>query len=181
MPFTVRSIQVAVARLRASRPDETLNIPTEFEHYDTIAAWSFDPVGDWASDPPFAVLYQQRDPLGHSEKVLSDPKALVDYANFGGAIATWNANGHGRWAHSPGEWIVVEVELVQEQADDDDLGDFDGGGGDYVDVIFAVWKVSEGWAAAVWPPGERDLLAELIGLDGWPEQGWEGCEVWYGE
>src|SRR5690606_6455678 len=120
MPFTVRSIQVAVARLRASRPDETLNIPTEFEHYDTIAAWSFDPVGDWASDPPFAVLYQQRDPLGHSEKVLSDPKALVDYANFGGAIATWNANGHGRWAHSPGEWIVVEVELVQEQADDDD-------------------------------------------------------------
>lgn len=178
MSFTIRSIQDAVARLRASQPDATLNAPSEFEHHDTIAAWSFDPVGEWASEPPFSVLYQQRDP----RDVLDDPKAFVDYANFGGAVATWNSNGSGRWARSPGEWIVVEVELVQEQADDDEgFGDPDGDGGDYVDVIFALWKVSEGWAAAVWRPSQRDLLAELIGFERWPEDGWQDCDVWYGE
>ncbi len=185
MPFQVRSIQVAVDLLRELDPDEPLNTPEQFEHYDTIGAWSYDPVGEWASSPPFSVLYQQRDPLGHSEEVLTNPNKLLDYANFGGAIATWNANGTGKWAHSPGEWIIVDVELVQEQADDDDDDYFDdeegGGGGNYVSVIFALWKVSEGWAAAVWRPVERDTLVELIGLDEWPTEGWEDCRVWYGE
>jgi len=175
MPFQVRSIQVAVDRLRASQPDATLNTPTEFEHHATIAAWSFDRVGEWSDDPPFAVLYQQRDP---GETVLTDPKQLVEYANFGGAVATWNCKGEGRWAHSPGEWIIVDVELIQEQAEDDG---FDENPGDVVDVIFALWKVSEGWAAAVWPASAPDLLAELIGFNGWPDSGWTGCEVWYGE
>jgi hypothetical protein len=184
MSFTIRSIQVAVDRLRASQPDATLNAPTTFEHHDSMGAWSFDPIGEWSTEPPFSVLYQQRDPLGYSAEVLVDPKNFVDYCNFGGAVATWNSNGTGRWAHSPGEWIIVDVELVQEQAADHDDGDFDdefGSSGDYVDVIFALWKVSEGWAAAVWRPDDRDLLAQLIGFESWPEGGWQDCEVWYGE
>ncbi|MFV8751983.1 hypothetical protein ACNOYE_15665 [Nannocystaceae bacterium ST9] len=178
----MRSIQVAVDKLRASRPDETLNAPTEFEHYDSIGAWSFDPVGTWAPSPPFSVLYQQRNPLGYSSKVLTDPKELVEYANFGGSIATWNSKGSGRWIHSPDEWILVDVELVQEQAGDyDDFDDEGGSGGDYVSVIFALWKVEEGWAAAVWEPADQALLADLIGLAAWPSEGWQDCEVWYGE
>ncbi len=180
--FTVRSIQVAIDKLRASRPDQTLNTPSEHEHYDSIGTWSFDPVGTWASSPPYSVLYQQRNPFGYSKTVLSDPKSLVSYANFGGSIATWNAKGSGRWSHSPGEWILVDVELVQEQAEgQDDWGDDESSGGNYVSVIFALWKVEEGWAAAVWESHHQALLAELIGLPAWPTQGWQDCEVWYGE
>ncbi len=173
MPFDIRSIQVAVDKLRASQPDSTLNTTTECEHYDSVAAWSFDPVGEWASDPPFSVLYQQKDP---GADVFTDPKSLVSYANFGGAVATWNANGSGRWAHADDQWILVEVELIQEQADDDYGAD-----GDYVSVVFALWRVREGYAAAVWSPDDTDLLAQMIGLDEWPRDGWQDCDVWYGE
>jgi hypothetical protein len=94
--------------------------------------------------------------------------------------------GSGQWLSSPGAWIIVDVELVQEQAEgqddyfDDEDGD-GGGGGNYVDVVFALWKVEEGWAAAVWQPGDHDLLARLMGLPVWPSEGWQSCEVWYGE
>jgi hypothetical protein len=180
--FAPRSIAEIVEILRATRPDETLNAPDTHEHYDTIGTWSFDPVGQWASSPPFSVLYQQNNPLNYSKAVLDDPKTLVSYSNFGGAIATWNANGRGTWQHSPGAWILADIELVQEQAGDDDFFDEEGGGGgNYVSLIFALWKIAEGWAAAVWEPGDRDTLARLIGLPEWPSEGWQACEVWYGE
>jgi hypothetical protein len=184
--FGIRSIKAIVDELQASRPGEKLEIPSEHEHYDTIGTWSFDPVGTWASRPPFSVIYQQRNPLGHSKQILSDANKLLDYANFGGAIGTWNAKGPADWLNSPGEWIIVDAELVQEQAEgqDDYFDDEDGEGGfggNYVDVVIALWKVEEGWAAAVWRPSDRDLLAKLMGLPAWPSKGWKKCEVWYGE
>ena len=71
---------------------------------------------------------------------------------------------------------------MQEQAEyDDEIFGEEDGGGSYVDVIIALWKVEEGWAAAVWRPTDRDLLAQLMGLGAWPSKGWKKSNVWYGE
>ena len=66
-------------------------------------AWSFDKIGAWPDNPPLSVLYQVDNPQRHSKVVLSDPKALLDYANFS-SIGTWNANGTASWQCSPGAW-----------------------------------------------------------------------------
>jgi hypothetical protein len=173
-----------VAELRASRPGEKLNVKKKHDHYDSVGTWSFDKLGESPSRPPLSVLYQQRNPFGYSKQVLADPNALLDYANFR-AIGTWNARGSAEWLSSPDAWIIVDAELVQEQAEGHDdyfLEDDEGAyGGDYVDVIVALWKVEEGWAAAVWRPSDRDVLAKLMGLPGWPKKGWKSAQVWYGE
>jgi hypothetical protein len=185
MSFSVRPFSACVEALRQAEPDEELNSATEnLEHYDSAEAHSYDTIGEWADDPPLSVLYRQKNPMGSSRELLQKPKSFVDYCNFGGAVATWNANGEGRWKHGE-DWIVVDVELVQEQAEADcgACGD-GGGGGDYVSVIFALWKVEEGWAAAVWRPGERDVLTKVMGFDPWNDKDtgdWQACSVWYGE
>jgi hypothetical protein len=182
--FAIRSIKAIVAELKASRPGEKIKTSKKPGHYDSVGAWSFDKINDWPSRPPLSVLYQMNNPLRHSKQVLDDPNKLLDYANFS-AIGTWNAKGSCNWQSSKGAWIIVDAELVQEQASDDDFfddEDGDGGyGGSHVDVIVALWKVEEGWAAAVWRPEDRDLLAKLMGLPGWPSKGWKTGQVWYGE
>lgn len=177
MGFAIRPFEQCVEVFRGSRKGELS--AQQGEHYDTQQAYAFENLEDWSDDPPVTSLYLQKDPFGYSERVLEDPKTLVEYSNFGGAVATWNANGSGQWCGSPGEWLMVAVELVQEQAEDDDFG-YDAPG-NYVDVIFAIWKVEEGYACAVWRPDERDLLASVMGLDSWPAEGWQAVDVWYGE
>jgi hypothetical protein len=87
-------------------------------------------------------------------------------------VGTWNASGDGAWQSSKGEWIVAEASLLSEQADDFEPE---------IDVVFALWKVEEGWGTAVWRPAESDLLARLMGLPKWPKSGWKDCRVWFGE
>ena len=80
------------------------------------------------------------------------------------------------------DWIVVDVELVQEQAEESDCGGCEGASGDYVSVVFAMWRVQEGFAAAVWNPGDHGTLALIMGFDPWAvSEGWQPCSVWYGE
>lgn len=181
MPFQVRPFQAALDVFRASPPpsakkkkEKKLHEGTE-GNYDTLRAYSYSPLGEWPKDPPVTTLYQQKDPFGYSEKVLTDPKSLVSYCNFP-AVGTWNANGSGRWLSDPAGWILVDVELTQEQADED----YEGPGG-YLLVIFALWRVEEGYAAGVWRDGDGALLAQVMGLDAWPDTGWQPCKVWYGE
>lgn len=181
MTFVLRPFDQCVEAFRASSPDEELREQSPPEHYDALAAFSFANLKQWPTRPPLTSLYRMRDPLVHSGEVLNDPQRLVAYSNHGTAVGTWNANGTGQWAHEPGAWIVADVELVQEQVDEDDFYDEEGSGGDYVNVIFALWKVEDGWAAAVWRSGERDTLAKVMGFDAWPTAGWEPCKVWYGE
>jgi hypothetical protein len=96
-------------------------------------------------------------------------------------IGTWNAKGNATWACAPGDWIIAEVSLVQEQADDSDDGDDgEGGGGDRVAMLLAVWRIEEGAAAAVLHREDRELLRTLIGLSAWPKLD-QRSEVWYGE
>ncbi|MCA9697581.1 MAG: hypothetical protein KC431_08655, partial [Myxococcales bacterium] len=91
--FTIRPFSACVEALRAADPDRKLNhAQKDLEHYDSAEAYSYDPIGEWSDDPPLSVLYRQKNP---SESYLSDAKAFVDYCNFGGAVATWNANGEG--------------------------------------------------------------------------------------
>ena len=177
MTFVLRPFARCLETFAASRPGEQLNEHPD-GNYDTEKAYSFDDLSTWASDPPLTALYRQRDPLLHSKDVFTDPKMLLDYANFGNAIGTWNANGEARWQCSPDEWIIADVDLVQEQADDE-WGDE--GGGDYVSVVFALWKVEDGYAAAVCRPNERPLLASVMGIGEWPSEGWQDAKVWYGE
>lgn len=179
MSFALRPFDAALAALRATKPGAALH-SGQGEHYDAEVAYSFESVGEWSHDPPVPTLYRMKNPLGYSDEILADPKVFVDYANFGGAVGTWNANGSGRWCASPGEWILVDVELVQEQAEQDP-DYFEGDPGAYVYVVFALWRTSDGWAAAVWPPSDVDALAAIIGLDGWPAEGWQPATVWYGE
>lgn len=178
MSFNVRSIQAAVAALQATRPEQPLN-SGKAEHHDNAMAWSFGKLKGWPSSPPVSTLYQQNNPLRTSAKVLSAPKSLVDYCNFE-AVGTWNAKGHGRWLASPneGDWIIVLADLQQEQFDPDADEDFGGG---QVAVAFALWRVTEGYAAAVWNKWDTATLASLIGLDAWPAEGWADVSVWYGE
>jgi hypothetical protein len=180
--FEIRNLDVIIRKFRASRPNDTLNeldtAAGRQQHVDCIAAWSFDPIG--TSDS--SVVYQVEHPLQWSREVLKDPKVFVDYCRFHGSVGTWNANGEGQWLAEPGKWILVDVELVQEQADgSDDYDDEGGGGGNYVSVTFALWKVKEGWLAAVWEPSKHAVLAKLIGFKTWPKKGWQPCKVWYGE
>lgn len=179
MPFRPRPFADALAALRASNPDAELNTGAG-EHYDAEVAFSFGPIGEWSDDPPIPTLYKMKNPHGYSAKVFSDPKSLVSYSNFGGAVATWNANGSGHWLASPGEWIIVDVELVQEQAEQDP-DYFEDAPGSWVYVIFALWKCEDGYAAAVWSPNDTDTLAKVMGLDAWPSEGWQPTTVWYGE
>jgi hypothetical protein len=175
MGFRVRPFQECVAAFAASSAKKKLK-KQDGSHWDSKEAHAFKSLGSWPSSPPVTSLYLQDDPLSHSDDVLKDPKQLVEYCNFK-AVGTWNARGKARWLASDAPWILADVELTQEQAGDRD----EEASGDYIGVVFALWKVEEGYAAAVWDPGERDLLAKVMGLDAWPDAGWQDAEVWYGE
>ena len=60
------------------------------------------------------------------------------------------------------------------------LDDGEGGGGDRVAMLLAVWRIEEGAAAAVLHREDRELLRTLIGLSAWPKLD-QRSEVWYGE
>jgi len=180
MAFKLRTFDQVLGALRASDPRGELKTG-QGEHHDAQAAYSFVAVNEWSGDPPTPTLYRMGNPPGHSAKIFTDPRVFVDYANFGGAVATWNANGEGRWCADPdGNWIIVDVELVQEQAEQDP-DYFDGDPGAYVYIVFALWRLADGYAAAVWTPDDTDTLARLIGLPTWPTEGWQQTTVWYGE
>lgn len=174
--FTIRSIDDAVAALRASNPDASLKTGVA-SHGDNEAAWSFGAIKGWPKSPPVSTLYKQKRPLKWSANVLKDPKKLVDYANFE-AVGTHNAKGKGRWLAADDQWIIVEVELRQEQFDPDADEDFGGG---QVSVVFALWRVTEGFAAAIWRRWDTITLAKVMGFDAWPTVGWADVDVWYGE
>lgn len=179
MAFTPRTFEEATRIMQAGNPDVPVKTGVA-EHYASEAAVSFDELGAWSDDPPVPLISLQRITDAEAIRLTRDPKALVDYANFGGAVGTWNANGEGRWASSPGEWIVVDVELVQEQAEQDP-DYYEDAPGSWVYIIFALWKVAEGWACAIWSPQETDHLAMIMGLEAWPAEGWQATRVWYGE
>lgn len=171
----LRSFARCVEALARSSPDRKL-IKQPSPHYASEEAYAFEDLSAWSDNPPVTSLYLHDDDPG--EDLLKDPKELVDYCNFGGAVGTWNANGTAQWVASdgPNPWIIADVSLVQEQAEEDD---YDAPGG-YVDVIFAMWRVEEGYAVAVWDSGEKVLLTEVMGLDAWPK-GFQEAKVWYGE
>lgn len=153
--------------------------PKSFDgiHYAALSAWSFGNLNAWPSNPPVPTLLQIADPKDHGPDVLKKASALLQYANFGNAIGTWNAGGEARFA-SGKDWILANVSLVQEQASDDD--DDEGCPGDSVDMLLAVWRLSDGWAAAVLDSNAEDFLMRLMGLDAWPTK-WKTERVWYGE
>lgn len=175
MPLAQRAFAEVLADFSASNPKKK---PKSFDrtHYAAQAAWSFKNLSAWPSNPPVTSLYHMPDPTGHSEEVLRSAKALVDYAHFGTAIGTWNARGSGAWTGDGATWILASVSLTQEQADDGYEG-----AGDAVDLLLAVWQLTDGWAAAVLRDTERDLALRLLGLDAWPDAGWQREDVWYGE
>ncbi|HFE45890.1 MAG TPA: hypothetical protein ENJ18_10445 [Nannocystis exedens] len=175
--FTVRPFQDSVQIMRAANPQGHLYSGVA-EHHASELACSFDELGVWPKNPPVALISAQRITDEQAIEMTRDPRALVAYCNFGGAVGTWNANGEGRWAASPGEWIVVDVELAQEQAEGSGFVDTPGA---YVDVVFALWRIQGGWACAVWSPIDCEALAIIMGLDHWPRRGWTATKVWYGE
>ena len=176
--FTLRPFSAAVADLKKALPKLREQKP---QHYDAVTAFAVGDLAKWPQHPPIQSLYQMKSPLAYSDKVLTDAKTLVEYANFGSAIGTWNAKGTATWACAPGDWIIAEVSLVQEQADDSDDGDDgEGGGGDRVAMLLAVWRIEEGAAASVLHREDRELLRTLIGLSAWPKLD-QRSEVWYGE
>ena len=175
--FTVRPFEDSVQIMRAAHPDGILYSGVA-DHHASELACSYGELGVWSEEPPMSLISAQRISEEEAVRLTADPKALVDYANFGGAVGTWNANGEGRWSASEGQWIVVDVELVQEQAEDSGLDD---GPGSYVDVIFALWRIQGGWACGVWSPRDSEALAIIMGLDRWPREGWLATKVWYGE
>lgn len=179
MGFTVRPFVDAARIMAQANPESELHIGVA-EHYASEEAIALAPLGEWSDDPPVPTISRQRMTDDEGRTLTSDPKALVDYANFGGAIGTWNAHGEGRWVASPGEWILVDVELVQEQAEEDP-DYFEEAPGSWVNVLFALWRVAEGWVCAVWRPADAAVLATIMGLDALPADGWVATRVWYGE
>ena len=171
--FTARPFSAAVADLKKALPKLREQKP---QHYDAATAFAVGDLAKWPQHPPIQSLYQMKSPLSYSDQVLTDAKTLVEYANFGSAIGTWNAKGTAAWTCAPGDWIIAEVSLVQEQADEDS----EDGPGDRVDVLLAVWRIEEGAAAAVLHREDRELLRTLIGLSAWPKLD-QRSEVWYGE
>lgn len=175
MAFTPRPIDDCVAAFRAWRPDQSLREQSA-QHYDAVTAWSFSDLRELPDAPPLTSLYRMGDPSSHSAEVLTNPKSFADYCSgFQPAVGLWNANGSGRWVHGGTDWILLDVELADGQGDDE-WGD-DGG----VAVVFGLWKIEEGWAAAVFSPDEKQHLTRVMGLDAWPSEGWEACDVWFGE
>jgi len=175
--FTVRPFEDSVRIMRAAHPSGPL-FSGVAEHHASELACAYSELGVWSEDPPVSLISAQRITDAHAIELTSDPAALVNYANFGGAIGTWNANGEGRWTSSPGEWIVVDVELAQEQAQE---SGFDKAPGSYVDVVFALWRIQGGWVCGVWSPNDSEALAIIMGLERWPREGWVATKVWYGE
>lgn len=175
MPFALRSFQDVLELFRATDPTKK---PKSYPnvHYAAYEAWSFKSLKSWPRDPPVNMLARMPDPGAYDEDVMLTAKALVEYANFGNAIGTWNARGEASRARGEG-WILAAVNLTQEQADEDG----EDAPGNYVSLILAVWRLSDGWAAAVLRDTEHELAARLIGLDAWPAEGWVNEEVWFGE
>lgn len=172
--FTIRPFRAALDAFIAREPRAREQKPP---HYDARSAYSAMNLEKWPRRPPLPSLYLMKNPEGYSATVTTDAKSLVEYANVGGAVGTWNARGTAQWECSPGEWIVAAVSLAQEQAED---GDGDGAPGDYVDLLLSLFRVEEGWAAAILRAGEHEAMRELIGLGQWPSLA-RHAEVWYGE
>lgn len=172
-PSPRRPFQAALDAFRAREPRAHEQTPP---HYDAAVAWAGKNLASWPKNPPLPSLYLMKNPDGYSGAVTTDARTLVEYANFGSAVGTWNAKGTARWACAPDEWIVADVSLVQEQADEDG----EDAPGNYVDLLLAMWRVEEGWAAAILKSGDAAWMQELIGLAEWPSLG-RHSEVWYGE
>lgn len=168
----LRPFDDVLAIYRALQPTRKLRSFEQDIHYDAVVAYSYLDLRKWPRNPPVPTLLRLKG--GHGDKVLTSAKDLLDYAHFGYAIGTWNAKGHADFVCGEG-YILADVELTQEQAGDD------GGYGDSVSLLMAVWQLSDGWAGLVQRSGERELAARLIGLDGWPQEGWQRERVWYGE
>jgi hypothetical protein len=113
-------------------------------------------------------LFRIEDPLDAVEGALTDAGKALDYISIGNAIGTFNSNGTGSFACGDG-WLIAEVELVQEQAEDDDGG---------VSLCYALFQVTEGWAGALWD-GDVDELKRIAGLEGVALK--RSCTLWYGE
>ena len=169
-----RSFDDVLAVFRASKPKKKLKSFPDVR-YDAEATYSFGDLSQWPSDPPVNTLVRPGSGFEVGSETLTSARALVEYAHFGNAIGTWNANGEAAWVCGEG-WILATVDLTQEQADDGYEGP-----GDFVSMLVALWQLSDGWAAAVLDAGERDLAVKLLGLDAWPEGGWQNESVWYGE
>lgn len=173
MPIT-RSFDDVLAVFRASKPKGKLKSFPDL-HYDALAAYSFGDLSRWPKSPPVNTLVRPKSGFEVGSETLTSARALVEYAHFGNAIGTWNANGEAAFVRGEG-WILATVDLTQEQADDGYEGP-----GDFVGLLVALWQVSDGWAAAVLDQGARELAVRLLGLDAWPASGWQTESVWYGE
>ena len=175
MPFAIRSIDECVSAFDALKPDDELR--NQGARDGAEDSWAFRDLEQWPESPPVASVYRIKDPSSYSKKVWEDPRSLMGFAGFQ-AIGTWNANGSGKWAHGDG-WAVLDVHLVQEQAEDDDML-FDSPGGS-VSLIFAIWRVEEGFACAVWNSHLHEAFTKVLGFNPWNEASWEHCTVWHGE
>ncbi len=178
MQLQERSFEQLVEVYRTIRPELVHFSQDNTGHYDATEAYSHRDISAWPSNPPTPGLFRMRNPDGYSSGLWTDAKKLVDYCHFQ-AVGTWNANGLATWQCGEG-WIVAQVELTQEQADDD-YGDDEGSGGDYVSVTFGLRRVSDGFAAVVWPLFQKDTFAQVFGVEGWTQEGWKQDTVWYGE
>lgn len=168
--FTVRSFAKPLAALASLGEDATALVPLAASVPGVARTYSHDDVDGAPDRPPYAVLYELD--AAPESATLADPAKLVRSAFVSSATGAWNASAVGRWANGP-DWIVADLELVPEQADD--------AVDERVRAILALFAIEEGWAAAVWPSMGHEQLATILGFDPWKSASWRDCEVWVGE
>lgn len=174
VPFVPRSFNETLEVFKASNPKKKLK-SFDGVHPHGTAAYSFLNLKAWPSNPPLTALFHVGDVIDYSEGTLESADALLRFAGSGYTIGTWNSGGTGSWVKGGQDWALAVFDLTQEQAEDGESS------GDFVDGIVAVWRLTKGWAAAVLRSGEKDLAVALIGLEAWPETGWQTERIWYGE
>ena len=169
MTFQKRSIEDCLSVYRSSSSKKLKE--QESGHYLGGKAWSFSDLNKWPDQGPVNSLYlfDKKD-----VDITSNYLNLVEFCNFQ-AVGIWNANGEGRAKTVLGKYQLVDVELIQEQAD----ADYDNPA-DYVNIIYAMWVVNEGIAVAIWNSFDSNTLAQIIGIE-YPKSGWESATVWHGE
>ncbi len=169
MTFQKRSIEECLDIYRSTGSKKLKE--QENGHYIEGKAWSFSNLDEWPEQGPVNSLYLFN--KGDIE-ITEDHNRLVEFCNFQ-AVGVWNANGEGRAITVLEEYQLVDVELVQEQADDDYYNP-----ADYVNIIYAIWVVNEGVAVAIWNSNDSKTLAKIIGIK-YPTSGWSSVTVWHGE
>ncbi len=179
MPFSIRPFAECLAAFEALEPRKKTKKPgpvtkQDATHYDSTGAWSRHDLSTFPSRGPLESLHRFEGLRDTGIGPLDDGPKLVQWANFGNAVGTWNAyDEEGRWQCDPGAWVVALCELGRNGDD-----------GYTIDVAFACWRVEDGYAVMItpWKPPYSDVMTRIVAVSGiaWPETFTE-ARLWYGE